>query len=244
MHGTWAPPAPAPVDFPALANAQHHAEAQLEAAHPPRKNAETQTEQTELNPSPARGQQRQEQPPRNPAAVQQSAAPEHQRQQLRNMMPHTLPVPGAAQEFDARATLQNSAAMTTSSVTEYRPTLGPLRSGRKMNAPRRRARPFRAPGAAQHSQDNFPQNTAASNTSPLQNAEVGPAPSGIPSEDTAHVEAQLQAAIDGLFTAFAQVAQMVSPHPTLDKFLFEGSPLTSLLQIAAPPANQHASTPQ
>lgn len=159
-------------------------------------------------------------------------------------MPHTLPVPGAAQEFDAGATLQNPAAMKTSSVAEYRPTFGPLRSGRKRNASRRRARPFRPPGATQHSQDTFPQSTAASNTSPLQNAEVGPAPSGIPSEDIAHVEAQLQAAIDGLFAAVAQVAQMVSLHPTPDKFLFKGSPLTSLLQIAAPPANQHAGTPQ
>ncbi|CAN7978026.1 unnamed protein product [Ixodes persulcatus] len=212
------PPAPDPVDFPALPNAQPLAEAQPEAAHPPRRNAETQTEWTELNPPPARDEQRQEQqtppqqhqpPPRNPAAVQQSPAPE---QQLRNTMPHTLPVPGAAQEFDAGATLQNPAAMKTSSVAEYRPTFGPLRSGRKRNASRRRARPF--------------------------------PPRGIPSEDIAHVEAQLQAAIDGLFAAVAQVAQMVSLHPTPDKFLFKGSPLTSLLQIAAPPANQHAGTPQ
>ncbi|KAM7307626.1 hypothetical protein ISCGN_011262 [Ixodes scapularis] len=79
QNNAWnVPPTPglAPTDFPALPNAQQHAKAQLEAAHPPRKSAETQTERTELDPSPARGQQcqerqkppQQQQPPRNPAA--------------------------------------------------------------------------------------------------------------------------------------------------------------------------------
>lgn len=64
-----------------------------------------------------------------------------------------------------------------------------------------------------------------------------------PSADIVRVETRLQAAIDGLFAAVTQVAQMVSLHPTPGKFLYEGSPLTSLLQIAASPASQHASTP-
>ncbi|EEC08884.1 hypothetical protein IscW_ISCW018662 [Ixodes scapularis] len=100
--------------------------------------------------------------------------------------------------------------MSTSSVAEYRLTFGSPLSGRRRKASRRTARRVHAPGAAQHFQGTFRHSSVVFTTSHLRNTEVGPAPSGIPSEDIARVEAQLQAVIDGIFTAVAQVAQMAA----------------------------------
>ena len=104
-------------------------------------------------------------------------------------------------------------------------------------------RPICAPRATQHVQSSLPPRTAGPTSSPPEGDEIHSAQRTVPSKDVVQMETQLQAAIDGLFAAVAHIAQMVGQHPTPDKFVFEGSPLMSLLRIAARPASQHASTP-